>query len=138
MLNNLQSLSIICVSVVGSLLFMWGLNLVWPREERREHNDQIGWQLTALGTTYAVILGFMLYAVWTTFGVAEVNVDLEANALGQRLPSVGRPAGAATGTSCRAWHALMRRRRFRTTGRRWRARKFPAKAWKSTPTCGER
>ena len=60
---------------------MWGLNWVWPREQRREHNDQIGWQLTALGTTYAVILGFMLYAVWTTFGVAEVNVDLEANAV---------------------------------------------------------
>jgi len=81
MLNNFQGISIIAVCVLGSLLFMWGLNRVWPREERREHNDQIGWQLTALGTTYAVILGFMLYAVWTTFGVAEVNVDLEANAL---------------------------------------------------------
>ncbi len=81
MLNNLQSFCIIVMCVAGSLLFMWGLNWVWPREARREHNDQIGWQLTALGTTYAVILGFMLYAVWTTFGVAEVNVDLEANAL---------------------------------------------------------
>jgi hypothetical protein len=81
MLNSFQSLSIIFLCVAGSLMFMWGLNRIWPREERREHNDQIGWQLTALGTTYAVILGFMLYAVWTTFGVAEVNVDLEANAL---------------------------------------------------------
>jgi hypothetical protein len=28
-----------------------------------------------------VILGFILYAVWTAFGEAEVNVDLEANAV---------------------------------------------------------
>src|ERR1700690_665886 len=81
MLTNFQSVYIIVLCVAGSLLFMCGLNWIWPREDRREHNDQIGWQLTALGTTYAVILGFMLYAVWTTFGVAEVNVDLEANAL---------------------------------------------------------
>src|ERR1700733_12668976 len=81
MLNSFQSLSIIFLCVAGSLLFMWALNRVWPREQRREHNDQIGWQLTALGTTYAVILGFIVYSVWTTLGVAEVNVDLEANAL---------------------------------------------------------
>ncbi len=81
MLTNVQSAFILIVCVGGSLLFMWGLNRIWPREKRREHNDQIGWQLTALGTTYAVILGFMLYAVWTNFGVADLNVDLEADAL---------------------------------------------------------
>jgi hypothetical protein len=81
MLTNFQSLYVILLCVGGSLAFMWGLNRLWPREERREHNDQIGWQLTALGTTYAVILGFMLYAVWTNFGIADLNVDLEADAL---------------------------------------------------------
>ncbi len=45
------------------------------------HNDLIGWQLNILGTTYAVILGFMLYTVWTDFGSAIFNVDLEASAL---------------------------------------------------------
>jgi hypothetical protein len=60
---------------------MWALNRIWPREKRREHNDQIGWQLTALGTLYAVILGFMLYAVWSTFQAADLNADLEADAL---------------------------------------------------------
>ena len=81
MLTNFQSLYVILLCVGGSLAFMWGLNRIWPREERREHNDQIGWQLTTLGTTYAVILGFMLYAVWTNFGIADLNVDLEADAL---------------------------------------------------------
>ena len=81
MLTNAQSILIALAAVIGSLLFMAALNWIWPREKRREHNDQIGWQLSVLGTTYAVILGFMLYAVWTNFGVAEANADLEGNAL---------------------------------------------------------
>ncbi len=81
MLNTFQDLLILVAATAGSLLFMWALNRIWPREQRREHNDQIGWQLTALGTTYAVILGFMLYAVWTTFAQADLNADLEADAL---------------------------------------------------------
>lgn len=81
MLNNWQSFILVTLSVVGSLIFMRVLNWVWPREKRREHNEQIGWQLTALGTTYAVILGFMMFAVWTDFGAAELNANLEADAL---------------------------------------------------------
>ena len=68
-------------SVLGSLLAMAGLNRVWPREKRRDYNDVIGWHLTILGTTYAVILGFMLYAVWQSHGEAALNVDSEANAV---------------------------------------------------------
>jgi hypothetical protein len=45
------------------------------------HNDLIGWQLNIIGTTYAVILGFMLYTVWTDFVAAKLNVNLEASAL---------------------------------------------------------
>ncbi len=81
MLTDVQGMLIVLGSVAGSLLFMWVLNRIWPPENRREHNDQIGWQLTALGTTYAVILGFMLYAVWTNFEAADLNVDLEADSL---------------------------------------------------------
>jgi len=54
---------------------------VWPWEKRRPHNDLIGWQLSILGTTYAVILGFMLYTVWTTYSEADLNVDIEADAV---------------------------------------------------------
>jgi hypothetical protein len=81
MLNTTESVLIPILAVIGSLLFMAGLNWIWPWEKRRAHNDVIGWQLSILGTTYAVILGFMLYAVWTNFGAADLNVDLEANAL---------------------------------------------------------
>lgn len=81
MLTDWQSFTLVTASVFGSLAFMVGLNWVWPREQRKIHNDQIGWQLTALGTTYAVILGFMLYAVWTEFGEAALNVNQEADSL---------------------------------------------------------
>jgi magnesium-transporting ATPase (P-type) len=81
MLSLLEDIVVLIFSMIGSLLFVAGLNRFWPREQRRVHNDLIGWQLGILGTTYAVILGFMLYSVWTAFGDANLNVDLEANAL---------------------------------------------------------
>ena len=76
----IESILSVVVLVAGALLFMVMLNRVWPRENRSVHNDLIGWQLGVLGTTYAVILGFMLYTVWTGFGAASVNADLEADA----------------------------------------------------------
>lgn len=81
MLDTSQSLIIVILTVAASLLFMWALNRIWPWDKRHDHNDLIGWQLSILGTTYAVILGFMLYTVWTDFGAAEVNADNEANSL---------------------------------------------------------
>lgn len=76
-----QNVFAVTAAVIASLLFMVGLNRVWRSESRRTYNDLIGWQLTILGTTYAVILGFMLYAVWTAYGEASLNVELEANSV---------------------------------------------------------
>jgi hypothetical protein len=81
MLTLTQNVVILIATMAGSMLFMAALNRVWPREIRQAHNDLIGWQLNIIGTTYAVILGFMLYTVWTDFVAAKLNVDLEASAL---------------------------------------------------------
>jgi len=81
MVDLFENLLLIIVTVAAALLFMGGLNVLWPPQSRRLHNDIIGWQLSVLGTTYAVILGFMLYTVWTNFGDASLNVDREAGAL---------------------------------------------------------
>ena len=81
MLTITQSVLVIIFTVAGALLLVTVLDHIWPWESRRNHNELIGWQLSILGTTYAVILGFMLYTVWTNFGAADLNVDLEANAL---------------------------------------------------------
>jgi hypothetical protein len=76
-----QNVWILLVSVSVSLLFMVALNRAWPVPRRYASSDQIGWQLSVLGTTYAVLLGFMLSTQWQNFGAAELNADLEASAL---------------------------------------------------------
>lgn len=76
-----QNVAIVVITVLASLIAMAGLNRLWPRGMRYRYNNLIGWQLTILGTTYAVILGFMLYAVWTNLGEADLNVDAEANSI---------------------------------------------------------
>jgi Protein of unknown function (DUF4239) len=81
MLDTAQNIVIVIVALASSLSFMAAVNYYWPPEARRAHNDLIGWQLSVLGTTYAVIIGFMLYTVWIDFGSAELNADAEANSL---------------------------------------------------------
>ena len=81
MLSLGQDVAILIAALAAALLFMVLLNRLWPIERRRINNDLIGWQLSMVGTTYAVILGFMLYTVWTTYGEAQLNSDLEANCL---------------------------------------------------------
>jgi FtsH-binding integral membrane protein len=81
MLSLVQDAIILIVTLAASLLFMFLLNRVWSQEKRSVNNDLIGWQLTIVGTTYAVILGFMLLTVWNSYGESQANVDLEANAL---------------------------------------------------------
>jgi hypothetical protein len=81
MLTTWEDIVVVILIVVASLLFKIAVNRYWTTERRRAHNDLIGWQLSILGTTYAVMVGFMLYTVWTNLGLAEVNANSEANAL---------------------------------------------------------
>jgi hypothetical protein len=76
-----ESVFIVLLCVVFALTFLLLMRRFWPSTQRREHNEIIGWQVSVLGTTYAVIMGFMLYAVWTDFNSAEMTADSEANSL---------------------------------------------------------
>ena len=81
MLNTLQSVALIALVVISSAAFLLVLQRLWPIEERRLLNDLVGWNITVLGTIYAVIVGFMLYAVWMNLEVATSNAEAEANCL---------------------------------------------------------
>jgi hypothetical protein len=81
MLDTMQNAFIVIVCLACALFFMAMVNYYWPPDRRRAHNDLIGWQLSVVGTTYAVILGFMLYTVWLNFGSADLNTDAEANSV---------------------------------------------------------
>lgn len=81
MLNSFQNVLIMLATVAAACGFLLLLQRLWPSELRRPHNELIGWNLTILGTTYAVIIGFMLFAVWNNFEIAEATVEGEANCL---------------------------------------------------------
>ena len=118
MLSFFQDIFILVLTTTGSLLLVAALNRFWPQEKRRVHNNLIGWQLGILGTTYAVILGFMLYTVWTDFGAANLNVDLEANAL-RNLYRLAEGLPQQQRTSSKARLAPMPRLSLNETGRTW-------------------
>jgi Protein of unknown function (DUF4239) len=81
MLTFAQNIYILIGTMAASLLLLRLLDRFWPLHKRHIENDLIGWQLSVLGTTYAVVLGFMLYTAWTEYGAAELNVNLEASSL---------------------------------------------------------
>lgn len=80
-MNLVDNVLIVVGSIAGSLLVWWLLLKIWPAERRRELNDITGWQLSVLGTTYAVIIGFMLFAAWADFRAADQNAEVEATCL---------------------------------------------------------
>jgi hypothetical protein len=81
MLSLAENALMVLLVVGASVALFVVMDKVWAWDKRHQHNDVTGWQLGILGTTYAVILGFMLYAVWTDFDTATQNVELEANGL---------------------------------------------------------
>src|ERR1700684_686416 len=105
MLTVFEDILVVLGCTLASLIFVWILNRVWPAERRRDHNDVIGWQVGVLGTTYAVIMGFMLYAVWSSYQDAEINAEAEANC----LVSVYRLADGLTAAQREQVHQLARR-----------------------------
>jgi len=81
MLSLTQNIVIAVTVMALALVFMAIVNWRWPANVRYAHEDLIGWQLNILATTYAVVLGFMLYTEWTDFTATKLNVELEASAL---------------------------------------------------------
>jgi hypothetical protein len=81
MLSYAESGFVVLAALVLSACVVAVLNRVWPISHRKLVNDVTGWQLGILGTTYGVILGFMLATVWEDFHAADVGVYLEASSL---------------------------------------------------------
>jgi len=96
--NTPVSIAVIIVSVLASVSLVYLLARFWPPGTRRStHNDIVGPSVQVLGTTYAVILAFMLSGVWTNFRLAESNAEREANSLvNLSRISRGLPASEST------------------------------------------
>ena len=81
MLNAIESSLIIIASMLAAAACLFAYRRYWLRHNRHQMNDIIGWQITFLATTYAVIVAFMLSDVWNDYRGAEANSESEANAL---------------------------------------------------------
>jgi hypothetical protein len=102
MLSYAQSGFLIFTALVLSVVMVLMLNRLWPISKRKLINDVTGWQLGILGTTYGVILGFMLYTVWNDFHAADINTNLEAAS----LLTVSRLSGGLPSPEREELHAL--------------------------------
>lgn len=81
MLSVFESCLIIACSIAGALIFLLVFRRFWLSRTHRQHNDIIGWQISFLSTTYAVIIAFMLSDVWNNYQAAETNAEVEANSI---------------------------------------------------------
>src|SRR5258708_28987828 len=81
MLSYAQSSLLVIAAMMMSVVIVALLNRAWPISSRKVVNDVTGWQLGVLGTTYGVILGFMLFTVWGGFRAAQIDANLEATSM---------------------------------------------------------
>jgi hypothetical protein len=77
----LGSIFIIVACIVGALLTLGLLRHYWEPSTRRAHNDVVGPNVSVIGTTYAVLIAFMLSGVWNNLQGARLNAEQEANSL---------------------------------------------------------
>ena len=70
---------IICIGV--ALVFLFIIHRYWMPPTRSAHNDAIGPNVSVMGTTYAVLIAFMLSGVWNEMQTASLNAEQEANSL---------------------------------------------------------
>ncbi len=77
----LWNVLIIVVCIGASLAFLLLVTRTSEAHQRKESNDFTGAVVAVIGTTYAVILAFMLSGVWTQFQQAQTNAEQEANSL---------------------------------------------------------
>lgn len=89
---------IIIVCVVAALGFLLLVTRASPSPARKESNDFTGAVVAVVGTTYAVILAFMLSGVWNMFQQAQANEEQEANAL-VNIWRIAAQLPPATGTA---------------------------------------
>jgi hypothetical protein len=75
------SIAIIITCIVGSLFVLGLLRHYWSPAQRLAHNDIIGSSVSVIGTTYAVLIAFMLSGVWSNLQGARLNAEQEANSL---------------------------------------------------------
>jgi hypothetical protein len=108
------------VSVGFTVLYAWfgvtlGRRLMHGRV-REGHNDVLAPIFLTAGTLYAVLLAFLVIAVWESYGEVKVNVAAEASA----LTTLYREANGLPDREQRQLRALLREYTEAVAGDEWR------------------
>jgi len=118
--SAIGSILIIISCIVSALFALAILRHYWAPSTRVAHNDVVGPNVSVIGTTYAVLIAFMLSGVWTNLQAARLNAEQEANNLvnifrfAYQLPPESRtPVQALARQYCEAmiteeWPAMAR------------------------------
>jgi protein-S-isoprenylcysteine O-methyltransferase Ste14 len=71
----------VCVPVLVAVVGLAVVQRLVPPDRREQHNNVAGFIYAVLGVAYAVLLAFVLIAVWEEYKTAQINVESEANEL---------------------------------------------------------
>lgn len=74
---------VISVAVVLAIAGLFLVQRLVPSALRQEHNDVAGFIYAVLGVAYAVLLAFVVIAVWDDFEASREEVDHEASELAE-------------------------------------------------------
>ena len=92
----------VLVAVAGLVL----VQRLVPPERREGQNDVAGFIFAVLGVAYAVLLAFVVIAVWEDYKTAQTDVQSEANELAgvyflaSQLPEPERARACRTSPGC--------------------------------------
>ncbi len=75
------SIFIIVACIVGAMVVLAVFRRYWSPSKRVGGNDVVGPNVGIIGTTYAVLIAFMLSGVWNNLQGASLNAEQEANSL---------------------------------------------------------
>jgi hypothetical protein len=77
----LKGALVVVPSVALVIILLLVVRRRWPAERLQRSNAVASAYSQVIGTIYAVIMAFMLYAVWVNYGEAHNNAEREANVL---------------------------------------------------------
>ena len=117
----LSNILIIIACVCAAILFLFLVTRTSTAPARKESNDFTGAVVAVIGTTYAVLLAFMLGGVWNMFQQAEANEEQEANAVVNIYRIAAQLKDVRMGRKSSSFAGAMRTTRSNASSPRWRA-----------------
>lgn len=110
MLTYAQYIAVALLTVTLALCVLRVLNCRLEETSRKRANGVNGWQLSILGTLYAVALGFMLSDAWLAYQTAIADVRAEASAVRMLSRTAGlipAPCASALQAEAREYVAVV-------------------------------